>query len=177
MWNIPATSIDPALALQVINFIYANPDAATLIQYGRPGIEWNATDVAEDGTILQIQFTNDDVSQLDYHQYYGIYGNTLDRPGVYPNTRDIVILKGETDKNVKPENIFVGQGYTFNGADYSAETAAIETVLAQYCKIVNSGAADPADVLPEFIDALKTAGIDTVVAANQAQLDEYMASK
>ena len=177
MWNIPATSIDPALALQVLNFIYANTDAATLIQRGREGIEWNATDVAEDGTILQIQFTNDDVSQLDYHQYYGIYGNTLDWPGVYPNTRAEVIAKAEADASVKPENIFVGAGYTFNGADFSAETAAVETVLAQYCKIVNCGAADPADVLPEFIEALKVAGIDTVIAANQEQLDDYMASK
>ena len=177
MWNIPATSADPALALTVLNFIYANTDAATLIQRGREGIEWNPTDVAEDGTILQIQMTNDDVSQLDYHQYYGIYGSTLDWPGVYPNTRDTVIAKAEADKSVKPENIFVGQGYTFNGADFAAETAAVETVLAQYCKIVNCGAADPAEVLPEFIDALKTAGIDTVIAENQRQLDEYMASK
>ena len=161
----------------MINFLYANEDATTLIMCGREGIEWNPTAYDEDGNLTQIQFTNPDMSKLDYHQYYGVYGSQLDWVAKYPFTRDEMEKKKAVDANLPADHIFVGNGYIFDGSQLSAEVAAVETVLAQYCKIVNCGAADPADVLPEFIDAMKAAGIDTIIAENQRQLDEYLASK
>ena len=36
---------------------------------------------------------------------------------------------------------------------------------------------NPEEIMPEFIAALKDAGIDEVIAANQAQLDAWFAAK
>ena len=177
MWNIPSTTADAGLALQVLNLLYKDVNAATLIQRGREGIEWEATEVAEDGTIEQIKLLNENVTDGEYYQYYGIYGNTLDWPGVYPAGREDVELKAAADQSVPEDRIFIGGGYTFVSESVSAEIAAVETVISQYASVVNCGAADPDVVLPEFIDALKASGIDAIIAENQKQLDEYIAQK
>ena len=49
--------------------------------------------------------------------------------------------------------------------------------MEQYCYSFNAGALDPESALPEFIDALKAAGIDKVIEANQEQLDAWAAAK
>ena len=68
-------------------------------------------------------------------------------------------------------------GYSFKAESVSSEVAAVETVMEQYCYSFNAGALDPDKALPEFIDALKAAGIDKVIAENQRQLDEWAANK
>ena len=53
------------------------------------------------------------------------------------------------------------------------EIAAVSNVVDQYNKVLTYGDVDPAVEYPKFIDALKTAGIDKIVADFQAQADEW----
>ena len=68
-------------------------------------------------------------------------------------------------------------GYCFIVDSVSTEYSAVTAVLQQYLPSVNCGTLDPATNLPEFREALKAAGIETVIAENQRQLDEWAASK
>ena len=52
------------------------------------------------------------------------------------------------------------------------EVAALSAVVAQYVPTLESGSVDLETYYPQFIQALKTAGIDTVLAEKQAQFNE-----
>ena len=60
---------------------------------------------------------------------------------------------------------------------FTSEAAAVSAVVEQYLGLVGYGSVNPEEIMPEFIAALKDAGIDEVIAANQAQLDAWFASR
>ena len=64
-------------------------------------------------------------------------------------------------------------GFTMNPESVKTEIAAVSNVIAQYYLVLETGSADPDKVLPQFIEKLKTAGIDKVIADKQRQLDEW----
>ena len=49
-------------------------------------------------------------------------------------------------------------------------------MITQYRSALEVGAVDPEETLPQFIEALKSAGIDTIIEANQKALDEWLAA-
>ena len=56
-------------------------------------------------------------------------------------------------------------------ANVTNEVAALSAVVAQYVPALESGSVDIDTYYPEFINALRAAGIDTVIADKQAQFD------
>ena len=86
-------------------------------------------------------------------------------------------IKGDMERNLPASRKSPAIGYSFNSEPIAAELAAVQTVIAQYAPSLNAGALDPEKALPEFISALKDAGIDEVIAENQKQFDEYLAQK
>ena len=57
------------------------------------------------------------------------------------------------------------------------EITACNNVKTKYENALNTGSLDPATALPKMIQELKDAGVDTVIAEKQAQVDAWMASK
>ena len=50
-------------------------------------------------------------------------------------------------------------------------------MVAQYLPSLESGSVDLDTYYPEFIDALKAAGVDEVIADKQQQFDEWRAKQ
>lgn len=174
-WNIPVTSAHPEKAVEAINYIYKNTDAATLIQYGFEGEEYEV--VEDDGEHQVIKYLADDVNQLPYNNVYGLWGDRFQIPAVYPSTIDHGQRLLDYQNSISEDRYSPALGYSFKSDSVSSEIAAVETVMEQYCYSFNAGALDPESALPEFIDALKAAGIDKVIEANQEQLDAWAAAK
>ena len=59
----------------------------------------------------------------------------------------------------------------------TAEITAISNVRNEYRTQIEWGACDVEEMLPKYIQALKDAGIETVIAEKQRQLDDWLASK
>ena len=173
-WSIPITSANPEKAMQAINYIYQNPEAAWLIQFGIEGSEYEV--VEEQGDLKQIRYL-DDVSALKYYMPYGIWGNILQWPAVAPSPIDYGARKQALDDAIPEERKSPAFGYSFNQEPVSTEIAAVNTVIEQYTPSLNCGAINPDEALPEFISALKAAGMDKIIAEQQKQLDEWAASK
>ena len=57
------------------------------------------------------------------------------------------------------------------------EIAATSNVRNKYYKALIVGAVDPDEYLPKMNEELKAAGMDTIIAESQKQLDAYLASK
>lgn len=170
-WSIPITSANPEKAVEAVNYIYKNNEAAWLIMFGIEGEEYEVTD--QDGDQLQIKYLAEDASSLPYYMPYGIWGDRLAWPVVEPNDITLNAKKRalmDTCPDSRKSPIF---GYSFKSEPVLTEIAAVDTVIAQYTPSLNSGALDPSKALPEFIDALKAAGIDKVVEEQQRQIDEW----
>ncbi len=64
-------------------------------------------------------------------------------------------------------------GFTFDSSTVKTEVASIGTVITQYALPLETGSLGPDKILPKFIESLKAAGIDKVIAEKQMQLDEW----
>lgn len=175
-WVIPITSVNPEKALEAITYIYEHKEAAWLIQFGIEGVSYNI--VSEDGDKVSAEYLAEDVSDLPYYNVYGLWGNRLQWPTFGETSPELNIKKAEYQKKYESEGrIPKSAGYVFKSADVSSQIAAVQTVMAQYTTSINCGALDPQKALPEFIDALKAAGIDEIIAENQKQFDAWLAQQ
>lgn len=66
--------------------------------------------------------------------------------------------------------------FTFDQSPVDAEYAAVNAVFEEYRWLLDAGFYDPAEYLPKYQQALKEAGIDTIIAEMQAQYDAYLAN-
>jgi putative aldouronate transport system substrate-binding protein len=174
-WNIPVTSVNPAKAVQALNYILQHKEAAWLIQYGLEGKSYEVVEDGPDGKV--IKYLADDTSKLPYYNPYGLWGNLLEQPAVYPTPANINRLRKEVDDAIPQSRYSPSIGYVFMEEPVATEVAAVNTVIAQYAPGFNCGALKPTTALPEFIAALKAAGIDKIIAENQRQINVWAASK
>lgn len=174
-WSIPITSANPEKAMQALNYIYENPEAAWLIEFGIEGSEYEV--VKEDGNKKQIKMLAEDTQSLPYYMPYGIWGNILQWPDVYPNAMGSNAKKQAVEDAIPEERYSPAFGYSFDQQPVATEIAAVSTVIEQYTPSLNCGAVDPTEALPEFIDSLKAAGMDKIIAEQQKQFDAWYAEK
>jgi putative aldouronate transport system substrate-binding protein len=174
-WMVPVTCKNPAKAVETINYIFKNMDAAVLLQYGMEGQDYEVLEETEEGKL--IKYLADDASTLPYYMPFGIYGNRLAWPILAPSPINMNQLLKEFDEAIGADRTSPGKGYSFETASVQTQFDTVGTVMSQYAGSVHCGTMDPAQLLPEFIEALKAAGIDEVIAENQRQFDEWKAAQ
>ena len=54
------------------------------------------------------------------------------------------------------------------------EVTACANVTAKYGPALQCGSLDPETTIPKFLDELKAAGADTIIAEKQRQLDDWL---
>lgn len=172
-WQVPITSVNPAKAVETLNYIYEHPEVAKLLQYGIEGVSYEV--VAENESDQQIRYLADDVSTLPYVMKAGVYGNRLKWPAVEPMPIDLNQELRDWDAAIPDSRKSAAMGYIFDMEAVSAEYSAVSTVIEQYSFSLDCGAMKPDDTLPEFLEALEAAGIDKIIAENQRQLEEWAA--
>lgn len=175
-WNVPVTSGNPTKAMEAINYVMANKEAANLIQYGFEGEEYEVVEQDEEGHIV-VKMLADDISTLPYYNAYGLWGDRYEIAQLYPNTLEDAKTLKVYDATIPESRKSAALGYCFVQTEVSAEIAAVETVMEQYCYSFNAGALNPDEALPDFISALKAAGIDKIIEENQRQLDQWAESR
>ena len=105
--------------------------------------------------------------------FYPLYsGGSIDSYVAYDTlgtsaSSGVIMLDGDTDTVV---NLYATD-------EYASQIAAIDSVVAQYQEAIQGGKVDPAEQLPAFLKALEDAGINDVIAAKQAQYDEWKAAQ
>lgn len=68
-------------------------------------------------------------------------------------------------------------GFTFNTENVSAEMAAVMGVVDQYNLTLTVGAVNPAEVVEEYLEALRANGVDRILEEFNAQLQAFYASR
>ncbi len=174
LWSIPYTCENPEAAMKFMNMMWDNEDIINLIYYGIEGLDYQ---VVDDGS-GRIGFLDGESPQTcGYHQWFGIYGNTprrltwIDLPADYKDQLQAF------NNDVNEDNTSKYLGYCFNPESVKTQYAAVQDVISTYRTPLECGVVDPETMLPQFISALEAAGINDIIAANQAALDEWKAAQ
>jgi len=170
LWTIPITCKTPDKAMQLLNLMYTDPDIANLLSWGIEGEDYA---VQPDGTINYPDGkTANDCYNLNMGWLMGDEFLSHVWQGNPPTLWDQMKAFNQQALTNKSKAF----GFTFDETPVKTEIVAITNVINQYAKGLEFGVVDPKTTLPEFIQALKSAGIDKVIAEKQNQLNAWAAA-
>ena len=165
MWGIATNSERPDKAMDFLNFLYSNADVANLIMYGIEGTDYTLENniATRTGAYFPAFYKGGDPRMMH-----------IPAPNDSTYIEQLEALESEA---VKSPLI----GYIFYDADYQTESAMINNVLGEYLPSLSNGMYNSEEEVLEAINALNAdlvkAGIDGVIAGNQEQLNDWLASK
>ena len=172
-WAIPYTSANPSAAAKMINLIWTDEFIFNTLGFGTEGIDyvWN-----EDHTMLQYP---EGLGQMTvpYNCIYELAGMGDQRmtwPAEGGSKREDLEFLTEMMEDCYYPPMF---GFTPATDNVTTQLAAVSNVVNQYNTVLTYGEVDPDEYLPEFLDALETAGINDIISDYQAQYDAWAAAK
>ncbi len=174
LWSIPMTCENPEAAMKLLNMMYESEDLLNLLYYGIEGVDYQFMD---DGSGRITYMDGENAQTCGFHMWFGLYGDVKKKliwdgsPADYKE--QLVVYNGE----VGEDNTSKYLGYNFNPDEMSTQYSAVTDVITTYRTALECGAVDPAEVLPQFLDALESAGINDIIAKNQADLDAWLAEQ
>ena len=135
----------------------------TTLNYGLEGFTFEKND---DGTITFIQ---------ENRATYSPWTNGMGNIRILPPTKDQGVnwWTEYADYYNSAEALPYGS-FIFDSSVVETEGAAIANVFAEYAFGLCSGATDPDEVLPEFLQKLEAAGINEFVAEANSQLATFL---
>jgi len=167
VWGVAQQSDNPERTMMFLNLMYTNSDLVNLMYWGIEGKHY----VKVSDNVIRYP-DGIDSSTVGYSSN----GMTIGNPFIaYTFEGDDPNLSQTIQEWNAAAKKSVALGFTFTSADVQNEMTAISNVLQQYQRVLETGSADPKQVLPEFISQLQAAGIDRVIEAKQAQLDAWAA--
>lgn len=165
-WVVPMTAQEPEAAMRFLDLVWQDVELMNLIQWGIEGEHY----VMLDESAGLIGFPEGvDATTSAYYNTLGLWG---DARSVYIWSPTVSQADNDayTAKSVKMQTQGIGIGYS--SANMVNEITALSAVVAQYVPALESGSVDLDTYYPEFIQAMKDAGVDKVIADKQAQFDE-----
>ncbi len=164
-WVIPITAKEPEAAIRFLDLVWSDADLANLIQWGIEGEHY----VMLDESIGYIGFPEGiDATNSGYYNTLGLWGDTRK---IYIWTPNSSQKENDAYTAEASQRQTKGIGINYTMANVTNEIAALSAVVAQYVPALESGSVDIDVYYPKFIEALKAAGIDSVIADKQAQFD------
>lgn len=164
-WVIPMTAKEPEAAMRFLDLVWKDVDLMNLIQWGIEGEHY----VMQDESIGLIGFPENVTA--DNSPYYNTLGLWGDARKIYIWSASVSQADNDAYTAKCIANPTKGVGVSYNSADMVNELTALAAVVAQYVPALESGSVDLDTYYPEFIQAMKDAGIDAVIADKQAQFD------
>ncbi|TLS48941.1 extracellular solute-binding protein [Paenibacillus antri] len=162
MTAISRTSENPERAMMLIELVNNDPELYNLLSFGMEGKHYTKLD--------------DKTVKVDpnggYTAQNWVFGNVFNGylvEGQAANTWE------ETKKLNESAYVQPTFGFQLDDSAVKAEYANIAAVKAEYEPLLMTGTVDPAKYLPEYLEKLKNAGADKVIAELQKQLDAWAA--
>lgn len=167
-FSVSAGSPAPEKAVMMLDYLMTQPAAANLLNWGVEGVDY----VVKDGIA---DFPEGmDATTVGYHfaQGWMIPNQFICTPWVTgPNAyADTVAYNAAAKESA-------ALGFFFDPSNVMNELAAIGNVASEYVDALNTGSVDPDEYLPEFLQALDDAGMQTMIDEVQRQLDAFLAAK
>lgn len=173
--GIATNSEDPEMAFKFLSAMYSDPEIMTYWLYGEENVDYAYND---DGTIYWPEGV--DGSNYKYHLPQGWYmGNQFIAPIWNDGT-----LSADYWDSLDTFNSWCAlspaYGFLWDNRDYTSQITALTNVYEKYRAEINTGTT-PADELESRIEEMNqelyAAGLQDIIDAKQAQLDEWLAQQ
>lgn len=171
-WIIPYSSQHPEEAMKMWDLMFTDPDVSNLLINGIEGKQWAWAN--DEHTLITdpegVDPSTNGYSAMDW---------------AWPNQQITPVRAGSQDPDLwKKLNEFnnsgkasPAMGFIWDSTNVMNQVTACQNVNAEYRNALIWGQIDPEENLPAYIDALKAAGIDEIIAEKQSQLDAFLANK
>lgn len=167
-WCISSNSKNPEAAMRFLNYAYTSSELNNLLIYGIEGVHYKYVDKENniidyaDGLDAATTPYSPTLGWAWFNQFTAAIWN-----GNAPDYwEQLAKFNAEAIKSK-------AMGYTFDSSNVKTEITACTNVCNKYLKGLNAGVLDPAEALPQFNEELKKAGLDTIIAEKQRQIDEW----
>jgi putative aldouronate transport system substrate-binding protein len=168
-WGVSANSKEPEAAVRFLNLMYTNADIQNLLSWG---IEDRDYEAKPDGTIGYPAGVTP--SNVPYRSFDFNWGNQFIAKVWNGNPPDLREQARKVNMNAANSPLL---GFSFDTSPIQNEIATLSNIISQYRPGLESGMADPAAKLPEFINALDSGGAEKFIAEVQRQLNAWKAGK
>lgn len=152
----------PEKAIQMFNYVFGNKEAANILFWGLEGQDYELVD----GRVQKLENAWT-VPQWEMGNQFNAMLTVNDVEGVWEET-----MKGNAEAYV--DVLF---GFVPNREPIETELATCEAIWGEYKDILAWGLRDWHEALPEMLDKMEKAGLSTVTAELQAQVDAFLAAK
>lgn len=174
-WMVSSTCEHPEKAVALLNLMFSNAELGNLFSFGVEGEDYVIVEEGEGEGQAVVAFPEGlDSSTVPYYLGTGTYSDSSKTYVLEPLTLDYYKELEEYNAQFTEETASKALGYGFDSSDYSSQLTAINSVIAEYCAVISAGATDPETTLSDFRAALKDAGIEDVVAANNEQFNAWL---
>ena len=171
---VGATSEHPEDALRVIELLYTNEELQNMLVYGLEGQHYTKN---ADGTIHTLEY---DSGQANAESSYGMYKFSIGNSGLtwINQSFDEKMYNWafkEMPEKAKPSNLI---GFAIDTSVVSAQLGQINAIVKEYSQqLLHMTCEDWEATYAEFLGKLESAGIDSVIAELQKQVDTFLATK
>lgn len=165
MLAISTTSEDPVKAMQFINLLHTDKELVNTLVFGIEGVHFT-----RNGEIISpTDKTGDYTPNMAWefgNQFLNYIWDSED-PDKWQKFKEF-----NTGAKLSP-----ALGFTFNAEPIKTEAAALLNVKKQYDAALETGSVDPDQTIPQYLAAMKAAGLDKAIEEKQRQFNEFLANK
>lgn len=164
-WCVSSVTPYPKQAMQMLNLLYNDKEVSDLCIYGQKGVDYSRLDA---NTVSAPKKENINL------------WNSI--AWAWPN-RSIASnwkqgsLDGRPDKVPDNINISKAMGFVFDSSPVQNAVDQCISIVNKYNNAILCGYLDPDEAIPIFLQELKEAGIDSVIANKKYQLNIWLANK
>ncbi|MCL6458802.1 MAG: ABC transporter substrate-binding protein [Gorillibacterium sp.] len=167
MTAISRTSKNPERAMMLINLLHTDPQLLNTLIFGVEGkhyVKVNDTTIkVPDGMVAgQTGYSPGNNYMFGSQFINALWDN--EEPQKWEQYKAF-------NESAKPSKIV---GFSYNSEPVKNEEAAIVNIYNAYIDGLSTGVIDYEKELPVFIDKMKKAGLDKVIAEKQKQIDEFL---
>ncbi len=168
-WCVASTSKVPEAALKFLNLTFTNSEVVNTLIYGIEGRDYV---MKEDGTVNYPEGFDSTTVPYTAQLSCGTLGNFF---LMYPmEGTDPASLEWELEQN-RTAKTSAALGFTYDNSRVKTAYTAVTNVIEQYLPALVCGSVDPEVDIPEFVQRLQDAGLQTIIDSKQAQLDAWLA--
>ena len=154
------------------------------LQHGIEGYHWNYVDAKQpDGTPGRLVLKTE-LGRTNYH-VWGFSQGSLAIATIEANEDMLNGVYALPDQKqwekyfdiIRDAPVSAIAGFTFDTDGLVNTLSELQVIKAEYYDRIATGSADPDTAIPEMLEKMNAAGLQTVIDEAQKQLDEYLASK
>lgn len=170
-YSIAASCENPDKAMQVLNLMYTNADVSNAFIYGLEGKHYKWVDKENHVVDYADGITTENTG-------YSVLGWAWpnQQVGAIWNGDDLDIWKQLSEFNANAA-ASPAKGFVWDNSTVLNEVTACQNVITKYKTGLESGILDPDEALAQMNQELKGAGLGTILAEKQKQLDAWLASQ